>query len=291
MPCLVEPRTVSPRQVKSTHGLRFGDDVHETVTQQAGGGDVEPRVAGDFVRLENLDLQRDAPRAVEHLSAESVTTPHGGPGEQHLGIDEQAAGVGKFDRERIGRGDAGADAAEEHDHEPDGRQPEEHEKCRRAVRARLFSDGEAMERAEAQCGPGRLFRNDRSACQWSARNVICFIVSKVKSPPEKKQIAYARDHYNRNGESNKAWRKTKPLKKAKARRAFRKASNDLVRLCGTEPDAASPAAMRKQGSIKQQEVRDWGPVTLREYVEARGTRTLTKSGDRKARKAHQRTKI
>ena len=116
-------------------------------------------------------------------------------------------------------------------------------------------------------------------------------MSKVKSPPEKKQVAYARDHYNRNGESNKAWRKTKPIKKAKARRAFRKTSNDLVRVCGIEPDAAPANAMRKQGSIKQQEVRDWGPVTLREYVEARGTRNLTRSGDRKARKAHQRAKI
>ena len=35
-------------------------------------------------------------------------------------------------------------------------------------------------------------------------------MSTVKTPTEKKRLAYERDHYNRNGESNKAWRKAKP---------------------------------------------------------------------------------
>ncbi len=35
-------------------------------------------------------------------------------------------------------------------------------------------------------------------------------MSSVRNPQEKKQLSYERDHYNRNGESNKSWRKTKP---------------------------------------------------------------------------------
>jgi hypothetical protein len=109
-------------------------------------------------------------------------------------------------------------------------------------------------------------------------------MSSVRTPREKKRLAYERDHYNRNGESNKAWRKAKPLKKANARRAFRKASKDLLRIAGTEPDTASDSVVRKQSSIRQRRVNDWGAVHLREFVETRRIRNQLKTGAKKARR-------
>ena len=97
-------------------------------------------------------------------------------------------------------------------------------------------------------------------------------MSKVKSPTEKKRLAYERDHYNRNGQNNKAWRKAKPCKKAKARRAFRKASKDLLQVVGSSPEDAPESVARKQGSIEQRRVEDWGSIHLQEFVATRRVR-------------------
>jgi hypothetical protein len=113
-------------------------------------------------------------------------------------------------------------------------------------------------------------------------------MSSIHTPKEKKRLAYERDHYNRNGESNKAWRKAKPLKKTKARKAFRKASKDLLRVVGTEPDGASDSVVRKQNSIRQRRVNDWGAIHLREFVATRRVRNSLNKGAKKARrKAHE----
>jgi hypothetical protein len=109
-------------------------------------------------------------------------------------------------------------------------------------------------------------------------------MSRIKNPVEKKRIAYLRDHYNRNGESHKAWRKTKPLKKAKARRAFRKKANDLIQICLSDESAPS-ASLRKQLGARQRQIFDWGPVTLREFVTWRKTKREETIGARKRRKA------
>jgi hypothetical protein len=108
-------------------------------------------------------------------------------------------------------------------------------------------------------------------------------VSSVKNPVEKKRHAYERDHYNRNGEANKAWRKAKPLKKAKARRAFRKNANDLTKVLVAE-DAAAAAAVRRQGSIKQRQVNDWGSVHLAKFVQSRLEGKVASVGAKKKRK-------
>lgn len=87
-------------------------------------------------------------------------------------------------------------------------------------------------------------------------------MSKVKDPVEKKRLSYERDHYCQSGQSDKAWRKIKPLKKAKARRAYRKASNGILRSCLDE--AAVPLAIsRKREGIRQRRVNAWGSVSLR----------------------------
>ncbi len=89
-------------------------------------------------------------------------------------------------------------------------------------------------------------------------------MSSVKNPIEKKRLAYERDHYNRNGESNKAWRKAKPVKKAKARRAFRKTANDLTRVCTTGDGGPSAAARKKEG-IQKRRGADLGGKGIREF--------------------------
>ena len=89
-------------------------------------------------------------------------------------------------------------------------------------------------------------------------------MSTIKDPVEKKRLAYDRDHYNRNGQHNKAWRRIKPLKKVQARRAYRKAANDLLRVCAA--DDAPLAATRAAGSILQRRVLDWGHMGLRDFV-------------------------
>lgn len=109
-------------------------------------------------------------------------------------------------------------------------------------------------------------------------------MSSVKNPTEKKRLAYERDHYNRNGQSNKAWRKIKPVKKAKARRAFRKAANDLTRVCATD-GAAPTAATRKKEGIQQRRVSDWGAIGLRDFVASRRERREAAIGLKKKRKA------
>jgi hypothetical protein len=102
-------------------------------------------------------------------------------------------------------------------------------------------------------------------------------MSKVKSPPEKKRLSYARDHYNRSLWNNKTWRKTKQIRKSDARRCFRKAANDSIRAFTVdEPDAT--AAPTKEKAIRQKQVEDFGSIQLRRFVETR-RRTRDANGD------------
>jgi hypothetical protein len=86
-------------------------------------------------------------------------------------------------------------------------------------------------------------------------------MSRVKNPQEKKRLAYELDHRNASGESVKAWRRNKPLKKAKANRSFRKATNDLVQATLRE-DIATQSAIKKAGSIIKENIIDWAPSGL-----------------------------
>jgi hypothetical protein len=109
-------------------------------------------------------------------------------------------------------------------------------------------------------------------------------MSRVKSPQEKKRLAYELDHRNASGESVKAWRRNKPLKKAKANRSFRKTTNDLVQATLSE-DAAPQSATKKAGSIVKEKIIDWGPVRLRVYVNGRLAQRKATIGARKRRRA------
>jgi hypothetical protein len=93
-------------------------------------------------------------------------------------------------------------------------------------------------------------------------------MSKVKSAPEKKRLSYERDHYNRSSWNNKTWRKTKQVRKANARRVFRKAANDAVRAVADDDPDTTTAPKRKQ-AIRQRPVAELGSIHLREFVATR----------------------
>lgn len=107
-------------------------------------------------------------------------------------------------------------------------------------------------------------------------------MSSVQNPEDKKRLSYERDHYNRNGENNKSWRKVKPLKKRKAVRRFRKASNDLLKMTGS--DRGSLSAERKLGSIRKDRVYDWGSVHLQQFVADRKETRKKRVGSKVRRK-------
>ena len=90
-------------------------------------------------------------------------------------------------------------------------------------------------------------------------------MSKVSHPEEKKRLSYERDHYNRGGQHDKAWRKIKPRKKTDARRAFRKALNNLVPAQVSEENEGK-AVLRRIGSQQQEKVLDYGARPLGELV-------------------------
>lgn len=109
-------------------------------------------------------------------------------------------------------------------------------------------------------------------------------MSRVKNPKEKKRLVYAHECRNAYGEPPKAWRRQKPLKKAKASRAFRKATNDLLQATLIEADAPQNA-IRKLGSITRESVVDLGKVRLGAYVKARIKTRQAMVGARKRRQA------
>lgn len=109
-------------------------------------------------------------------------------------------------------------------------------------------------------------------------------MSQVRNPNEKKRLAYQHEHRNAYGEPPKAWRRQKPLKKAKAVRAFRKAANDLLQVNLIEVDARTNAA-RKSGSISREKIADYGKVKLGGYVKARIANRKAMVGARKRRQA------
>lgn len=64
------------------------------------------------------------------------------------------------------------------------------------------------------------------------------------TPQEKKRLSYARDRRNAYGESSGASRKSIPLRKKKGRRAYRKATNQLL------PKGLAASALRDDTSIE-----------------------------------------
>lgn len=93
-------------------------------------------------------------------------------------------------------------------------------------------------------------------------------MSSITHPKEKKRLSIRHDHFNRNGQSNKAWRRIKPIKK-KASRAFRKHSNDLL---FAETEFGGSNSTRRLLSLKKRKVLDWGSIHLGEWLKSKGSR-------------------
>jgi hypothetical protein len=102
-------------------------------------------------------------------------------------------------------------------------------------------------------------------------------MSKIKSPQQKKEMAYGRDHYAKSkyDKARNGWR----IKKHKARRSYRHAADSLARAAALdgESDAKIP-------SIQQQPVRRWGVPSLRERVARKLDRRVRSVGAKKARR-------
>ena len=109
-------------------------------------------------------------------------------------------------------------------------------------------------------------------------------MSRIKSPQEKKRLEYEHGHRNASGQPPKGWRNTKPLKKAKANRSFRKATNDALQATLDE-EVAAQSALRKAGSIIKEKVLDWGKVKLGSYVQMGLNRRKAAVGAKKLRRA------
>jgi len=89
-------------------------------------------------------------------------------------------------------------------------------------------------------------------------------MSSITHPEVKKRLSLRHDHFNRNGQSNKAWRRIKPLNNRKAARAFRKSSNDLLK---SDTEHVDNNASRRMLSLKTRKVLDWGSVHLGEWLQ------------------------
>jgi hypothetical protein len=99
-------------------------------------------------------------------------------------------------------------------------------------------------------------------------------MSKVKSAPEKKRLAYAHDHVT-PAEYPHAFRKKWPRKKAKAERSARHKVRQLL-------DATGDDAI--VGVIRRKRVRKWGSISLREYVQFKQWKRQQMAGAHKGRR-------
>lgn len=100
-------------------------------------------------------------------------------------------------------------------------------------------------------------------------------MSKVKTPQEKKRLAYDRDHVS-PAEYPHAFRKTWPRKKAQAERSARR---EVRQLLGTGGDEIAVA------NVLRKEVRKWGSISLRENVQFKQWKRQQMVGARKARQS------
>ena len=103
-------------------------------------------------------------------------------------------------------------------------------------------------------------------------------MSSVRSPQEKKRLAYERDHYAKSkyDKARNAWR----TKKNKARRAYRHSVDSLTRTAALDGETDS-----KISAVRQQAIRRWPVPSLRENVLRKLERRVRTVGVKKSRRA------
>jgi len=87
-------------------------------------------------------------------------------------------------------------------------------------------------------------------------------MSTIKSPSEKKEAEYERDHRTKLSRNPHAFRKYWPIKKAKKTRAHRRKVSQLLHSATVEPDADA-------GSIQREPLKKFGVMSLRDDFEKR----------------------
>jgi hypothetical protein len=91
-----------------------------------------------------------------------------------------------------------------------------------------------------------------------------------KTPQEKKALVYEHDRRNRFGQHAKASRKAIPLRKAKTKRAYRKASNQILTAAPNTTDLlADNAPENRIAEIQKKRWRKVPDVSLRDAIQAK----------------------
>lgn len=104
-------------------------------------------------------------------------------------------------------------------------------------------------------------------------------MSSVRTPQEKKRLAYGRDHYAK-GKYDKPFRKGWPTKKRKASRSFRHAADALTKAAALDEDSDA-----KITAIKQYPLGKWPVPKLGEIVPGRLEKRARRTGAKRARRA------
>ena len=102
-------------------------------------------------------------------------------------------------------------------------------------------------------------------------------MSSVRTPQEKKRLAYERDHYAKSkyDKARSGWR----TKKHKARRSYRHAADSLAKAAAFDGESDA-----KISAVQQRRVRRWGVPSLRELVAHKHDRRVRSVGAKKARR-------
>ena len=102
-------------------------------------------------------------------------------------------------------------------------------------------------------------------------------MSSVRTPQEKKRLAYERDHYAKSeyDKARSGWR----TKKHKARRSYRNAADSLAKAAAFDGESDS-----KISAIRQRRVRRWPVPSLRERVAHKLGRRVRSIGAKKVRR-------
>src|SRR5215467_8674157 len=106
-------------------------------------------------------------------------------------------------------------------------------------------------------------------------------MSKIKSPTEKKKVAYHRDHFSWS-EYPHRFRVTWPRKKAVAGRAYRRTTTQQLsaaQYCDSEVARELDVAC-----IRRRMVRKWGAMTLRERISGKISHRLRRYGAKRQRR-------
>jgi hypothetical protein len=102
-------------------------------------------------------------------------------------------------------------------------------------------------------------------------------MKKKLTPPEKKELAYDRDHRTHTGESDRAMRRLWAKRKARLNRKYRRMTDQLLR-AATRPDVVGAVVAEEDGTThelirkgltREKNPPKWGVGTLRDSVKAK----------------------